>query len=435
MNLIDFKIAARSLFRHTKRNLLLGGAIAAVTLLLVLMGGLTEGIRSAMLESASTLMTGHVNVGGFFKFTSGASAPMVTDYRAVLAETRRLVPEIDYSTDRVRGYAKAVSERTSMDLVLAGIDVKSEPGLRRNLRLEEGSLAALEKPGTLLLFHDQAKKLEVKVGDAITLSAPTSRGVNNTVDLQVAGVAKNLGILSSFTAFVPAVTLRNLYRENDSNTGAIHLYLRDPSRAGQVAARLRGGLAKAGWRVMDPEAKPYWEKLMAKVNAEDWTGQKLDITTWEDELTFLSWILSAIGVISGVLLTVLLVIVIIGIVNTLAIAIRERTREIGTLRAIGMQRTKVLWLFLLETLLLGLAGTIGGALVGVALAVALDLWHLPVPDSMQMFLMQQHLTMTVVGRAVVVRALFILLVTVLAALLPALRAARLRPITAIHHIG
>jgi len=435
MTLIDFQIALRNLLRHTKRNLFLASAIAAVTALLVVLGAFTEGIRTAMLESASTLMTGHVNVGGFFKFTSGASAPMVTDYRAVLAETRRLVPEIDYSTDRVRGYAKAVSERTSMDLVLAGIDVKSEPGLRRNLRLEEGSLAALEKPGTLLLFHDQAKKLEVKVGDAITLSAPTSRGVNNTVDLQVAGVAKNLGILSSFTAFVPAVTLRNLYRENDSNTGAIHLYLRDPSRAGQVAARLRGGLAKAGWRVMDPEAKPYWEKLMAKVNAEDWTGQKLDITTWEDELTFLSWILSAIGVISGVLLTVLLVIVIIGIVNTLAIAIRERTREIGTLRAIGMQRTKVLWLFLLETLLLGLAGTIGGALVGVALAVALDLWHLPVPDSMQMFLMQQHLTMTVVGRAVVVRALFILLVTVLAALLPALRAARLRPITAIHHIG
>jgi len=59
----------------------------------------------------------------------------------------------------------------------------------------------------------------------------------------------------------------------------------------------------------------------------------------------------------------------------------------------------------------------------------------PVPDSMQMFLMQQHLTMTVAGRTVVFRAFFILLVTVLAALLPAFRAARLRPITAIHHIG
>jgi predicted lysophospholipase L1 biosynthesis ABC-type transport system permease subunit len=42
------------------------------------------------------------------------------------------------------------------------------------------------------------------------------------------------------------------------------------------------------------------------------------------------------------------------LLNTLAIAIRERTREIGTLRAIGMQRGKVVWLLLLEAALLGL---------------------------------------------------------------------------------
>ncbi len=68
------------------------------------------------------------------------------------------------------------------------------------------------------------------------------------------------------------------------------------------------------------------------------------------------------------LLFILLVIVVIGIMNTLAIAIRERTREIGTLRAIGMQRRAVLRLFLLESALLGLAGVVGGALVGVGLS-------------------------------------------------------------------
>ena len=47
------------------------------------------------------------------------------------------------------------------------------------------------------------------------------------------------------------------------------------------------------------------------------------------------------------------------------IAIRERTREIGTLRAIGMQRGGVLWMFLLESLLLGLFGTLAGAVAGV----------------------------------------------------------------------
>ncbi|HUK66061.1 MAG TPA: FtsX-like permease family protein [Anaeromyxobacteraceae bacterium] len=435
MNLIDFKIAARSLFRHTKRNLLLGGAIAAVTLLLVLMGGLTEGIRSAMLESASTLMTGHVNVGGFFKFTSGASAPLVNDYEQVLEVTRRIVPEIDYVTVRGRGWAKAVSEQSSMDLVLGGIDVAHEPGFRKNVRIVSGNLDALAKPNTILLFEDQAKRLEVQVGDALTLSAPTARGVNNTADVRVVAVAKNLGILSAFNAFISGETLRGLYQLRRTATGALHLYLQDPSSAREVAARLRSRLAEAGFRVMDADPKPYWEKLMGKVNSEDWVGQKLDVTTWEDELTFISWILSAVGAITGVLMFILLVIVVIGILNTLAIAIRERTREIGTLRAIGMQRTRVLFLFVLEATLLGAVGATTGALAGVALSALVNAIQVAVPDSVQMFLMQQHLTLTVLGKTVLARALLILVLTGAAALVPALHAARLKPITAMHHVG
>jgi putative ABC transport system permease protein len=435
MSLLDLQIAARNLAKHTKRNLFLGGAIAAVTLLLVVMGGLTEGIRAAMLESSTTLMTGHVNVGGFFKITSGTSAPLVTDYEKVLADVRRIVPEIDYVTVRGRGWAKGVSERTSMDLVLAGIDIAREPGFRRVVQVKEGSLDDLARPGAILLFEDQAKRLEVRVGDAITLSAPTSRGVSNTADVHVAAIARNVGILSSFSAFLPADTLRHLYQLNASTTGAIHLYLTDVRAANAVAARLRGGLAQAGWRVMDPDPRAYWEKLFAKVNAEDWTGQKLDVTTWEDEMTFLSWILSAIRGLTGVLVFILLVIVVIGILNTLAIAIRERTREIGTLRAIGMQRRKVLVLFLVEALLLGLSGTIAGGVAGVALAAALNAAHLAVPESMQMFLMQQHLTLSVPFQAVLGRVLFVTAVTTAASFVPAFHAARLKPITAMHHIG
>jgi len=435
MLLVDLEIAARNLLRHTRRNLFLGGALAATTALLVLLNGLGEGMKASLMESATTLMTGHVNVGGFYKVTSGSAAPLVTDYEKVLAETRKHVPELDYVTVRVRGYAKAVSERASMDLVLGGVDVAKEPGLRRVIQPVEGSLDELAKPGTILLFEGQARRLEVKVGDVITLAAPTTRGQNNTADLRVAVVARDVGLLSSFNAFLPSASLRQLYQLRAGNTGAIHLYLRDPSRAAEVAARLRGVLAAAGWRMMDASPKAYWEKLMQTVPSEDWTGQKLDLSTWEDEMNFMSWILSAVQVLTAILVFVVLVIVVVGILNTLAIAIRERTREIGTLRAIGMQRSKVRWLLLLEAGLLGVLGAGGGALLAMGVAAGLNAARIGVPDAIQMFLLQQHLHLRVLPGAAFQSAAFLAVVTTLASLLPATWAARLRPVTAMHHVG
>jgi putative ABC transport system permease protein len=85
MLMTDLNIAARNLALHTRRNLFLGGALAAVTGLLILLGALTAGMEASMMESALTLLTGHVNVGGFFKVTSGSAAPLVADYPKLLA--------------------------------------------------------------------------------------------------------------------------------------------------------------------------------------------------------------------------------------------------------------------------------------------------------------------------------------------------------------
>ncbi len=431
----DLGLAARNLTRHTRRNVFLGGALASVTALLVLLAGLSAGVESSMMESATVLMTGHVNVGGFYKVTSGTAAPLVTDYQKVLEETRKHVPELDYATVRVRGWAKGVSERSSMDLVLSGVDVRNEPGFPKVVRVLSGRLEDLAQPGALLLFEDQAKRLEVQVGDVITLSAPTFRGQNNTADVRVVAIAQNAGLISAFTAFLEAGTLRGLYNLREGNTGAIHLYLKDPRASARVAARLRDALSAAGWRVMDSNPQPYWIKLMQIVPNEDWTGQKLDMTTWEDEMSFMSWILSAVRTLSTLLVFILMVIVVIGILNTLAIAIRERTREIGTLRAIGMQRRKVLWLFLLEAFLLGAVGTSLGALAGAGLGALVNAARLGVPESVQMFLLQQQLFLRIEPRTAALAVAALTGLTTLAAVFPARRAARLKPVTAMHHIG
>jgi putative ABC transport system permease protein len=431
----DIAIAARNLTRHTRRNVLLGSAIAGVTAMLVLLGGLTTGMREAMLQSATTLMTGHVNLAGFFKITSGTAAPIVAGWEKPWDAVKGLVPELAYAAPRGRGWAKAVADSGSMDLILAGVELDREPRFRDVIQVVEGNLDELRKPGTILIFQDQAKRLGVRPGDTITLSAPTTRGASNTADVRIGAVARNIGLLSAFNAFVPAETLRQLYQLKAGTTGAVQLYLRDPADSSRVATRLRAALREAGYRVMDPDPQPYWQKLMFKVNAEDWTGQKLDVTTWEDEMSFLSWIVTAVTWLGNVLVTVLLVIVAVGIVNTLAIAIRERTREIGTLRAIGMQRSQVLRLTLLEAFLLGLAGAAAGALAGVAVGAALNAAAIELPETMQYFLLQRNLHLAIHPGQVATYVAFVTGLTTAAAVWPSAHAARLRPVTAMHHVG
>lgn len=432
----DFQIAFRSLTQHGRRTVFLGVAIAAVTALLILLNGLSAGIRETMTHTATTLSTGHLNVGGFFKVTAGQSAPVVTEWKKVLEVAKQAVPELDFAVQRGRGWAKIISDTGSLQGGVNGIDIRQEPAFKNVLQITSGNIEDLAQPGTILLFEGQLEKLEVKVGDAITISAQTTRGVANTVDVRVVAIARDIGLLSKWNVYVPAETLRALYQLNSNATGAIHLHLREKEMKNvpQIAARLRTSLEKAGYRVMDADPRAFWMKFET-VNREDWTGQKLDVTTWEDELSFMTWTLDLLKGLTALLLIILVAIVVTGIMNTMWIAIRERTREIGTLRAIGMQRGGVLWMFLLESMLLGLFSTAAGAVGGALIAAGLNALNIAVPLTVQLFLMSDRLHVAVHLSALVSAVGLLTLVTALAALYPSFRAARLKPVTAMSHFG
>src|SRR6185503_13521024 len=113
-------IAVRSLLAHKRRTFLLGGAITVVTAALIGLAGISVGAQRTMMVSATTLMTGHVNVGGFYKVTAGQGAPVVTNYKKVLEVVHKEVPELDYVTVRGRGWAKLISDTGSQQAGIAG---------------------------------------------------------------------------------------------------------------------------------------------------------------------------------------------------------------------------------------------------------------------------------------------------------------------------
>jgi putative ABC transport system permease protein len=433
---LDFRIALLSLLEHRRRAFFLGAAIAAVTALLVLLNGLSAGIRSTLIDTATTLSTGHLNVGGFYKVTSGQAGPVVVDYEKVKQTVLKSLPELDFTVERGRGWGKVVSDTSALQAGIGGIDIQRESSFKSVLRIKSGKIDDLSQPNTILLFEAQVKKLKVKVGDAITISAQTTRGVANTIDCRVVAIAEDVGLLSQWNVFVSNDSLRALYQLRPGVTGAIQIHLKPQYQndLAPLAARLRASLEKAGYRMMAPDPRPFWMKFES-VTREDWTGQKLDVTSWEDELSFMMWTLSALNGISAVLMVILVAIVITGIMNTMWIAIRERTREIGTLRAIGMQRGSVVRMFLWESFLLGVFGALAGAAVGAMTAGVLNSANIHVPLSVQLFLMSDTLKLSVLPKALGGAIALISIVTGLAALYPALRAARLKPVDAMSHFG
>ena len=426
-------IAARNLIQHRKRSLLLGLAICAVTVLLVLLSSVSNGIMDTMMRAANTLSTGHVNVGGFYKVTSGMAAPVVTRHEPIKALVKKELPGARV-VDRLRGWGKVVSSAGSVQIGIGGVDITAEAGLQEVVSVVKGDLMDLRKPYTALLFQKHAEKLEVGVGDNLTLRATTARGAANAVDVKVVAIARDMGLLSSFSMFTSKDAVRGLYQLDPGATGAIQIYLDDVERAPAVAERLRGVLRKAGHRLLDPQADPFWRKFTL-VTREDWTGQKLDVSTWKDEMGMMMWIIRAFDTLTVVLVGILLVIIVIGVMNTLWISIRERTREIGTLRAIGMGRGKVLWMFLYEAGILSLASTCAGALIGIGLAALLNVAGIELSQGFRVFLMSDTLRLVVAPGSVVVAISTITVVTTLFALYPSYQATRLKPVTAIHHVG
>jgi putative ABC transport system permease protein len=144
--------------------------------------------------------------------------------------------------------------------------------------------------------------------------------------------------------------------------------------------------------------------------------------------------LQTISLLTYVFIGIMLGIIVIGVMNTMMMTIRERTREIGTLRAIGMRRLWVLGMFVIEAAVLSFTAAASGSLLGAVLVVVLDAAQLHVSDAFQLFLMSDTLKLTLDGETAVVAVVVIGVVTTLASVFPSWRAAKKPPVTAIQHV-
>ena len=162
-------------------------------------------------------------------------------------------------------------------------------------------------------------------------------------------------------------------------------------------------------------------------------GLDLEVRTWEDLALRYHQVRELFGRIFGVLTLIVSIMVVFGITNTMTMAIFERTREIGTVMALGTRRRGVISMFVLEGVALGALGGVLGVLLGIGLAKAISAFGIqlpPPPGSTRGFVVNIFIV-----PEVLMQAFRLSLVTAaLASLYPAWRAARLNVVEALRHV-
>ena len=180
-------VAFRNLMQAKRRTLLLSIAIAIVAALFLTLRAVSGSVSERMVESATTLSAGHVNIGGFSKTRKKGADPVLASRAEIRAFAAKHVPEAVSIIDRNRGWGRVVGPASSINVGLSGIVYEEEQRFFQSLRLApeseykqdggaavHGSFDDMKKPNAALIFSGQAKKLGVIVGDTLTVVTEAS---------------------------------------------------------------------------------------------------------------------------------------------------------------------------------------------------------------------------------------------------------------------
>jgi ABC-type lipoprotein release transport system permease subunit len=175
-------------------------------------------------------------------------------------------------------------------------------------------------------------------------------------------------------------------------------------------------------------------KKRLALGRENWKGAKLDVQTMFENASAIVDFQRGLNTLSLVAVLVLFFVILIGVVNTMRMSIRERTREIGTNRAIGMQRGDVRGVFVMEIVFLAIVACAVGLLLAWGVMAALHTITVELKDNpFSMFFVKKHLYFVPTIASIVSNFVIIVLVAFVIAFFSARRAANLRVADALRH--
>ena len=337
--------------RRNRRRSLVTVAIAALgTAAILLAGGFALSTYQGLAE-ASARTTGHLVLAHAAQFDGFEDTPLQHGLTDAQALRQRLLadPAVRQVLPRVEFGGLISNGDKSVIMMGVGIEPDAEFAVKGPfLTVEAGRELAGAERGAVMLGAGLARNLKAQPGASLTLLAGTTEGAMNALDVTVAGVV---------STGVPEIDQRLVY--TDVATAQRLLVTDRVSSLGIFLDRMEATL-------------PARARLGASL-------PDLALRTWEEQAPFYRSVRALYNRIFGALGLIIGVIVVVVVANAMAMSVIERTREIGTLRALGTRPGQLLQTLALEGLLLGATGGAIGAAITVAVSVVLQLFPVMMP--------------------------------------------------------
>ncbi len=405
---MNIKIAARSVFRNKRRTIITLLSIIFGCVAIIVFGGFVDYSMWGLRESTIHSRLGHLQVykRGFSE--KGGTNPLaytIKDYPKIKSIIEAQ-DHVDFVTSRLGFSGLIGGDENSVICVGKGVEPEKEKELGVTVGMVEGEDLSSEAMDEGIVGKGLAEGLGVKVGDYLTILTSTAEGALNAVDFKLRGIFRT-GVkeYDDVAVMVPMELAKTLLYTEDVQS--IVVVLDETENTDLVADNLRREFSQA--------------------------NLDLEIKTWFDLATFYHQVVQLYQGIFWVVKLIILIIVIFSIVNTMTMSVFERTREIGTIRAMGTKRRGVLALFLTEGLILGVLGGTLGVVFGIATAKLLSIKGIYIPPPPTMTEGYTALINIVPQDLIFVFCLAVG-TSLISSIYPAFKAARLKVVDALRYI-
>lgn len=399
----DVKFAFLNLFRHKRRTLSTLAAIMLGGISIFLYGGFIDYSFWILKEQTIRTNIGHVQIydQNYFE-TSNKNKSLIENYRA-LKEAILKEPELAQDISTLSGqleFSGVISQYESeTSNYFAALGVEPLPALKLGAfdRLIVGSDLSRVKTNEITLGSGLAKTLNARYGDWLDVLVVNTQGGQGALSMKLRGIFES-GI-------------------KDYDDVAMKIPL-------ETAQRIMGteSVSKVIILLNGDDTTVFCEKLRLFIAKHH---LPLIVKDWKEISIFYQQVE---GLLSGIYFFIKVIVcltVIFMISNAMTMSVIERTREITTLRAIGLKPRHVTRLFILEGIFIGMIGAGGSLAVGYLIATVINLNGIAMPPSpgqslgYTAFIKTDSFTLNGITLAIP------LLTAVIASLLPALRASKL----------